>query len=70
MSDILHYFMAHARRATLKARRMQRGTLSRSRQRVIARVYHLLAKEAAYTSNVHRLNEFRLARRHERSADR
>jgi hypothetical protein len=58
MSDIVHYFMAHARRATLKARRMTRGTTTRQRQRTVARVYHLLAKEAAYQSNVEHLDDF------------
>jgi hypothetical protein len=43
MSDITDYFLAHARSATLKARRMKRGTVRRSRQRMVARVYHLLA---------------------------
>jgi hypothetical protein len=66
VSDITDYFLAHARSATRKARRMRRGTLSRSRQRVIARVYHLLAKEAAYASNVEHLDDFRAARRLER----
>jgi hypothetical protein len=37
---------------------MRRGTLSRNRQRVVARVYHLLAKEAAYASNVEHLDDF------------
>jgi hypothetical protein len=66
MSDIMHYFLAHARAATRKARNMERGTKLRSRQRTVARVYHLLAKEAAYTSNVERLEEFRAVKRLER----
>ena len=66
MSDITHYFLAHARAATRKARDMERGTKLRSRQRTVARVYHLLAKEAAYTSNVDRLEGFRAVKRFER----
>jgi hypothetical protein len=66
MSDILHYFLAHARTATQKARTFEQGSASRRRQRTVARVYHLLAKEAAYTSNVDRLDEFRTANRFEK----
>ena len=66
MSDITDYFLAHARQATRKARRMRHGTVNRNRQRVVARVYHLLAKEAAYTPNVDRLDDFRSAQRLER----
>ena len=66
MSDITDYFMAHARSATRKARRLSRGTPNRNRQRVVARVYHLLAKEAAYQSNVAHLEDFRAAQRLER----
>ena len=66
MSDITDYFLAHARRATIKARRLPPGTSTRKRQRVVARVYHLLAREAAYTSNVHHLDDFRTAQRLER----
>lgn len=66
MSDITDYFLAHARQATRKARRMRHGTVNRNRQRAVARVYHLLAKEAAYTPNVDRLDDFRSAQRLER----
>lgn len=62
MSDITDYFMAHARTATRKARRMPRGTSSRHKQRAVARVYHLLAREAAYVSNIEHLDDFRAAR--------
>jgi hypothetical protein len=41
MSDAHHYFMAHAVRATLKARALPRG-LIKKKQRVVARVYHML----------------------------
>jgi len=54
--------MAHARSAVLKARRMPRGSSSRNRQRVVARVYHLLAKEATYAPHVQHLDNFRVAR--------
>ena len=66
MSDITHYFLAYARSATRRARGMRRGTSSRRRQRAIARVYHLLAKEAAYGPNVAYLEDFRAAQRLER----
>jgi hypothetical protein len=61
--DYLDYLMAHARSATRKARRMRRGTASRNRQRVVAQVYHLLARKAARASNVRHFDEFRAARR-------
>jgi hypothetical protein len=34
----------------------------KAKQRVVARVYHLLAKEAAYAPNLHHLDDFRKAR--------
>lgn len=49
MSDAFDYFLDHARSATRKARTMERGAW-RNRQRRVARVYHLLAKQAAPTS--------------------
>ena len=61
MSDAHHYFVAHAVRAALKARQMPRGRVQK-KQRVVARIYHLLAKEAVYTSNLHHTDEFRKAR--------
>lgn len=61
MSDAHHYFLAHAREALTKARAMPRGRI-RHKQRVVARVYHLLAKEAAYTPNLHHLDDFRKTR--------
>ncbi len=66
MSDVTDYFVAHARSATRKARRMRRGTANRNRQRVVARVYHLLAKEAAYVPSVEYLDDFRMAKQLER----
>jgi hypothetical protein len=61
MSDSHHYFMAHAREAVAKARRLPKGRV-KAKQRVVARVYHLLAKEAAYAPNLHHLDDFRKAR--------
>lgn len=66
MSDSHHYFLAHAREAIGKARRMPPGRVKK-RQRTVARVYHLLAKEAAYVSNIHHIDDFRQARELERS---
>jgi hypothetical protein len=65
MSDSHHYFLAHAREAIGKARRMPPGRVKK-RQRTVARVYHLLAKEAAYVSNIHHIDDFRQARELER----
>jgi hypothetical protein len=64
MSDSHHYFLAHARAATIKARRLPYGNV-KAKQRVVARVYHLLAKEAAYAPNLHHLGDFKKAREEE-----
>jgi hypothetical protein len=69
MSDAADYFLAHARRATRKARGIQRGA-GRARQRLVARIYHLLAKEAAYGPNLAYIEDFRKAQRLERSVSR
>jgi hypothetical protein len=61
MSDAHHYFMAHAVEATRKARRLPFGQV-KTKQRTVARVYHLLAKEAAFRPNLHHLDDFRQAR--------
>ena len=61
MSDAYHYFLAHAVRASLKARKMPLGRVKK-RQRVVAKVFHLLAKEAAYAPNLHHMDDFRKAR--------
>jgi hypothetical protein len=61
MSDAFDYLMAHAVFATTRARRMPPSALKR-KQRAVARVYHLLAKEAAYLPNVSHLDDFRTAR--------
>jgi hypothetical protein len=60
MSDAFDYFKAHAVAALRKARVMPFGA-RKLKQRTVARVYHLLAKEAAYVSNVHHLDDFRTA---------
>jgi phosphoribosylformimino-5-aminoimidazole carboxamide ribonucleotide (ProFAR) isomerase len=62
MSDAADYFLAHARSAVRKARRMERGAW-RNRQRRVARVYHLLAKQAARGANVARMVDLRQANR-------
>ena len=61
MSDSHHYFLAHAREAVLKARQLPKGRV-KAKQRVVARVYRLLAKEAAYAPNLHHIDDFRKAR--------
>jgi hypothetical protein len=61
MSDSHHYFLAHAREAILRARRLPQGRV-KTKQRVVARVYHLLAKEVAYAPNLHHMDDFRKAR--------
>lgn len=65
MSDAYDYFRAHAIAAVRKARALPPGR-PKLKQRTVARVYHLLAKEAALTPNVHHLDDFRHARRAER----
>jgi len=68
MSDAYDYFKAHAIAATQRARALPCGR-DKQKQRVVARVYHLLAREAAFAPNVHHLNEFRAAQRLERQVD-
>ena len=69
MSDAYDYFRAHAIAALHKARALPFDR-DKSKQRVVARVYHLLAREAAYTPNLHHLDDFRTARRLERAINR
>jgi hypothetical protein len=57
MSDAAAYFLAHARTAMRNARQMERGAW-RDRQRRVAQVYLLLAKQAARSGNVARINDF------------
>jgi hypothetical protein len=68
MSDAYDYFMSHAVAAVHKARAMPSSHLKR-KQRTVARVYHLLAKESAYAPNVHHLDDFRVAKRLQRQID-
>lgn len=65
MSDAYDYFLEHAIAAVRKARSLPAGPVKR-KQRTVARVYHLLSKEAAVAPNIHHLDEFRAARRLER----
>lgn len=66
MSDSHHYFLGHAREAVVKARQLPRGRM-KTKQRAVARVYHLLAKEASYLPNLHHIEDFRRARQAEES---
>jgi hypothetical protein len=68
-SDACDYFHAHAVTAVRKARALPFGR-AKQKQRTVARVYHLLAREAAYAPNVHHLEDFRTARQLERQIDR
>ncbi len=65
MSDVCDYFHEHAVSAVRKARAMPPGPQKR-KQRTVARVYHLLSREAAFASNLHHLDDFRAAQRLER----
>jgi len=65
MSDAYDYFRAHAITALRKARALPPGR-SKQKQRTVARVYHLLSREAALAPNVHHLDDFRTVRRLER----
>ena len=65
MSDACDYFREHAVSAVRKARALPAGRLKR-KQRTVARVYHLLSREAAFAPNIHHLDDFRAARRLER----
>ena len=69
MSDAYDYFRVHASAAVRKARALPSGR-SKQKQRTVARVYHLLSKEAALAPNIHHLNDFRAARRLERQIGR
>lgn len=68
MSDAYDYFRAHAVRAICRARRMPLGR-SRHLQTVVGRIYHLLTKEAAYGPNLHHMDDFRAARKLEKSLE-
>jgi len=58
MSDPFDYFLSHAIEATRKARNLPRGRI-RDKQRTVARMYHLLAKEAAFDPNVQHPDTYR-----------
>lgn len=68
MSDAYDYFRAHAVAAAHKARALPSGR-AKEKQRIVARVYHLLARESAYRPNLHHLEEFRMARRLEQEIE-
>jgi hypothetical protein len=68
-SDAYDHFRAHAIAAVHKARALPFGR-DKSKQRVVARVYHMLAREAAYAPNLHHLDDFRAARQLERAINR
>ncbi|EGP07351.1 hypothetical protein CSIRO_3083 [Bradyrhizobiaceae bacterium SG-6C] len=63
MSDSTDYLMAHATRTILEARRLPHGP-DRSKLRHIGSIYHLLAKQGAY-SNIEFLEDYRVAKRAE-----
>jgi hypothetical protein len=63
MSDSADYLMAHARRTIMQARRLPPGP-AKFWLRHIGSVYHLLAKQGAY-SNIEFLEEYRLAKKTE-----
>lgn len=69
MSDAYDYFHAHAIAALRKARALPPGR-PKQKQRTVARVYHLLSREAALAPNIHHLDDFRAARRLERQIGR
>ncbi|MET3907991.1 hypothetical protein ABID59_002332 [Bradyrhizobium sp. S3.3.6] len=62
MSDTYDYFRAHAIAAVRKARALPPGR-PKLKQRTVARVYHLLSKEAALAPNIRHLDRFRAPRR-------
>jgi hypothetical protein len=62
MSDACDYFRAHAIAAVRKARALPPGR-PKLKQRTVARVYHLLSREAALAPNIRHLDDFRAARR-------
>ncbi|MCA1364259.1 hypothetical protein I6F14_34045 [Bradyrhizobium sp. IC3069] len=69
MSDAYDYFRAHAIAAVRKARALPPGR-TKQKQRTVARVHHLLSREAALAPNIRHLDDFRAARRLERQIGR
>ena len=63
MSDSTDYLMANARRTIMEARRLPPGP-AKFWLRHIGSIYHLLAKQSAY-SNIEFLEDYRLARKAE-----
>lgn len=57
MSDAYDYFREHAIAAVRKARALPPGR-PKQKQRTVARVYHLLSREAALAPNIHHLDDF------------
>jgi hypothetical protein len=68
MSDAFDYFCAYAVRALCKARSMPRGRVKHL-QLVAGRIYNLLNKEAAYSTNTQHLEDFRAAQKLQASLD-
>ena len=66
MSDAVDYLHAYAKRAICRARRMPVGKLKRL-QRAVGRIYLLLTKDAAVAPSIDYLEDFRAARRLEKS---
>ena len=66
MSDAVDYLHAYAVRAICKARRMPLGR-SKRLQRAVGRIYLLLTKEAAVDPNIDHLDDYRAARKAEKS---
>lgn len=60
MSDSTDYLMAHAKKTILEARRLPPSP-TRSKLWHIGSVYHLLAKQGAY-SNISFIEDYRLAK--------
>ena len=69
MSDAYDYFREHAIAVVRKARGLPPGQ-TKQKQRTVARVYHLLSKEAALAPNIHHIDEFCAARGLERQVGR
>jgi hypothetical protein len=65
MSDASDYLLAHAKLTLLRARRLPPGPVKSSLRR-IGGVYHLLAKQGAY-SNIEFLDDFRIVKDAEQS---
>lgn len=60
MSDSTDYLLAHARKTLLEARRLPMGP-TKVKLRHIGSIYHLLAKQGAY-SNISFIEDYRIAK--------